>query len=413
MSVRSTAVGLMTTCIVLALMVGGVELVLRLLNYPSRISRGNVERLFTEYDSVRGWRNIAGRSGTFSATEFETFVAYNSRGFRGPEVTERKPPGVVRIILLGDSFTDGYTVPLPQRTAEVLQQLLQGRADSQRVEVIAMGTSGYSTDQQLLWFESEAVRYDPDIVVLMFYGNDVWYNARPDYYGYGKPMFVTREGRLTLTNVPVPRPAAQAAQAAEAEQTGDVTIARWLRDRTKLGLLAARAVRTNPTLLSVAARLGIVAPPRETEIEAASDANAPREFSVYQEPLPSDIAAAWTITDSLIARLRDAVQAQGARFVVFEIPPRPVIHPRDGGFPPIRTSDGKAVLDLDAVRRRLTHTCTALNLSCVFPAERMIEAARTLGGGRRLYFIGDIHWTAHGHRAAAEILADSLAPRLP
>ncbi|MFQ5923322.1 MAG: SGNH/GDSL hydrolase family protein, partial [Anaerolineales bacterium] len=175
---------------IMGLMIAGLSLLatlsmleagLRFADYPQDTSPH--QRLFVEYDATRGWRNTPGANDYYSPTgEYRTHLQYNARGIRGTERPYSKPPDTYRIIILGDSFTDGYSVDLEDRVSEVLEGLLDSVGFSSNPEVIALGTGGYSTDQELLWLESEGLRYQPDLVVLMFTNNDVWYNAQPRYW---------------------------------------------------------------------------------------------------------------------------------------------------------------------------------------------------------------------------------------
>src|SRR5262249_42346881 len=147
------------------------------------------QKLFVEYDSVRGWRNTPGAKGRYITEEYNNELEYNSHGIRGPERPYEKPAGTFRIVLLGDSYIEGYMVPLQERVSEVLERLLNAESTGTHYEVIALGTAGYSSDQELLWLEQEGLRYHPDVVVNMFYANDVWYNAQSKYWRGSKPLF--------------------------------------------------------------------------------------------------------------------------------------------------------------------------------------------------------------------------------
>jgi hypothetical protein len=73
-----------------------------------------------------------------------------------------------RILVLGDSFAAGHGVTQEETFSEVLENLLEGRVD-----VINAAVPGWGTVQQLLWFKEEGLRYDPDLVLCMFFiGND-------------------------------------------------------------------------------------------------------------------------------------------------------------------------------------------------------------------------------------------------
>jgi tetratricopeptide (TPR) repeat protein len=128
-------------------------------------------------------------------------ISTNSRGWRGVrEFSFQKAAGVKRIVLLGDSFTFGEDEEDEHVWAEVLQEALR------KWEVINLGVHGYGTDQELLVFREEGIRYQPDIVVLGFFAENVLRNGL-SFRDYAKPRFALRDGRLALTNVPVPTPA--------------------------------------------------------------------------------------------------------------------------------------------------------------------------------------------------------------
>lgn len=106
----------------------------------------------------------------------------NSKGLRADrEYPYEKPVGVKRIVSLGDSFTAGYEVQGDETFSSVLEQTL--RAKGHRVEVLNAGVSGYSNAEAILYLERELARYDPDLVLLSFYANDLVDNARTGLFG--------------------------------------------------------------------------------------------------------------------------------------------------------------------------------------------------------------------------------------
>jgi lysophospholipase L1-like esterase len=106
-------------------------------------------------------------------------------------------------LVLGDSFAWGYGVEETQRFSELLET-------SMDIEVINAGVSGYSTDQELLWLRDEGIKYDMDLVILVFTGNDIGDNHRQLVNTiYYKPQFLREEGHLVLTGYPVPRTSPQ------------------------------------------------------------------------------------------------------------------------------------------------------------------------------------------------------------
>ena len=101
-------------------------------------------------------------------------LATNSDGFRDYEYTEEKPDNTIRIICLGDSFTAGDGVLLDDTFPKVLERTLNERYDdAPRFEVINTAVVSYTTLEEWYAFERKGLDFEPDIVVVGFYLNDV------------------------------------------------------------------------------------------------------------------------------------------------------------------------------------------------------------------------------------------------
>ncbi len=154
---------------------------------------------FYLYDATLGWKNVP----NWTATTRGYPLSINSRGLRDREHAYRKPAGVRRVLVLGDSFAWGYGVGDRDIFPEVLERRFE--SSGRNWQVINTGVSGWGTDQQYLFLKSEGFRYEPDVVVLAFYlMNDPHEVVVSDIYGLSKPVFL--DTRLSLGNVPVPMP---------------------------------------------------------------------------------------------------------------------------------------------------------------------------------------------------------------
>ena len=73
-----------------------------------------------------GWFHVPNHGGLWYSEyrEFETEVHINARGLRDREIGYDKPPGVYRILILGDSFAEALQVPLEVTFAKQLEALL-------------------------------------------------------------------------------------------------------------------------------------------------------------------------------------------------------------------------------------------------------------------------------------------------
>lgn len=125
-----------------------------------------------EVDGRYGWALLPNK--TYQAADYDTREVYqyttNSRGWKDVEHTYAKPPGVTRILFVGDSNTIGV-VPMGQEYHRQLEQLLH-EAGYTNVEVIAIGIGAWGTDQELMALTDEGLRYEPDIVVYQLDAND-------------------------------------------------------------------------------------------------------------------------------------------------------------------------------------------------------------------------------------------------
>jgi lysophospholipase L1-like esterase len=107
-------------------------------------------------------------------------VRTNSWGFRTFEFTERKKPGVFRIVCLGDSSTFGFNVEERDAYPAVLARLLE-EAQPNRFEVLNLGVPGYSSRQGLELIRQRVLELEPDLVTFAFGTNDrFWWRPLSD-----------------------------------------------------------------------------------------------------------------------------------------------------------------------------------------------------------------------------------------
>jgi lysophospholipase L1-like esterase len=101
-------------------------------------------------------------------------VSINSQGLRDYEYPAAKPPGVYRVMLLGDSTTLGWGVPFNETTAKILERELNAEhiPGYQRFEAINAGVGNYDTVQEVTYYETRGRAFQPDLVVLVYFIND-------------------------------------------------------------------------------------------------------------------------------------------------------------------------------------------------------------------------------------------------
>jgi hypothetical protein len=238
---------------------------------------------FTVYDPVLGWKLAPSRTLTFAGAHFSVRVVHNAEGLRDRHYDDARVPGRRRILVLGDSVVWCWGVEQADCFTERLERSL---ADT---DVINAGVPGYSTAQELLFYEREGRRYRADVVVLVVAPNDPEDNL--DRRG---PRFHLDGGTLTYDPAPPPRRKSAAHE--------------WWQRRSRLY-----------------AWLGYVGPAADRAWRAAFAEHAPMDTAPPVEPggtlapTPAAITAtpaAWTLTEALFDRLRHDVESDGAHLVV-------------------------------------------------------------------------------------------------
>lgn len=105
----------------------------------------------------------------------------NSAGMRNTrDFPYEKPAGVLRVLSLGDSHTQGHEVRQEATFSAVLERMLETRG--LHAEVLNAGVSGFSTAEALVYLENEGWKYSPDVVVLGFFANDFEDNLKADLF---------------------------------------------------------------------------------------------------------------------------------------------------------------------------------------------------------------------------------------
>lgn len=97
---------------------------------------------------------------------FQVTYSFNSLGFRGPEISLRPPAGKKRLLVLGDSMTEGHGSELADAFPSLLNQRLPGW------EVINGGLQGASPIVYALNIE-RYLNLNPDSMLVVLYENDI------------------------------------------------------------------------------------------------------------------------------------------------------------------------------------------------------------------------------------------------
>lgn len=101
-------------------------------------------------------------------------VTTNSHTLRDREYSVAKPPGVYRIVMLGDSTTFGWGVKESETVAKILEMRLNQMSvpPYRSFEVLNAGVGNYDTVQEYNHYLTYDREFHPDLVVIEYFIND-------------------------------------------------------------------------------------------------------------------------------------------------------------------------------------------------------------------------------------------------
>ena len=273
----------------------------------------------------------------------------NERSIRHGGISVPKPADLNRVIYLGDSLPydpDGFVAMTRRR--------LGGSAN---IEVINASTPGYTSYQEVLFYERYLADTSPDLVIWTYCLND---NHRFLHrFDEQAQMLLTDEARATLL--------------------GDSTWGAWL-DRSQV------LVRLRLALLGLSKRVS-----RQQETFEWENLVAFR--SAWDED-------SWVEYEQHLLRLKSSLDAQGARLAIVVFPFEPQLRYRNDG-----ANRRQALLP----QRQLGELCERYDVPCLDLYEPF---AQEYDLGRAL-FSDEIHLNPEGHQLTTELVLDFLAAESP
>lgn len=364
------------------------------------------ESLFTNYGDTYicsptlGWLGRPNYQDVITREEYSRPVQFNAYGMYDTDHPLQKPANVFRILWLGDSFAQTLQVAETQTAHQQLENLLNARLGSaeRRFEVVNAGVIGWGTGQELVYYREQGRRFQPDVVLLLFFmGNDVDDNLPGhaltiDGFNCFAPYFPVCEGRLEPDPwyyVPGLEPAWRHCPAAKKWLTGGLS---WLQQNSHL------FAKIEPLLQSL----------------------TPRRLYGQQFGLPfaalyipeesEEVRYGWQVTEGLLAQFNRDVEADGAKFGVAIVAPREVVwlsQLKPEQLQSLYQSDPTFInAQIDRPNRRLSAFLQKQSIPALDLQQPMIDYMTVTDA--KLYLPIDRHWTVAGNRLAAELVYNWL-----
>ncbi|MBY0401159.1 SGNH/GDSL hydrolase family protein, partial [Myxococcota bacterium] len=330
--------------------------------------------------NARGW----------AVGEARQYVELNAEGARDVDHAVAKPPGVHRVVVLGDSYAAAYEVEQNEAFWAVAGEALgvcpalAGRP----VEMINLSKRGYGTAEELLVWRKLGAKYAPDQVVLAFYTGNDFRNNSPELKASGRPYFRLDGDALVLDESYAEDPAYQ----------------RWIGWPGDLWYGLVRHVRV-VQLVRHLRRQGKAMlealEARKKASEGGAGAEAGIDEAIYREPQDPAWQSAWTTSERLVAALREEVEAAGARFLFMTLSTAAQVHPDAS----LRAATAKRLgaSDLSYPERRFEAFARAQGIRWLSPIPELRAEAESSGEcvhGFPGPWSCQGHWNATGHRVA-------------
>jgi len=309
----------------------------------------------------------------------------NSHGLRGPELPLAKPPGVRRIVVLGDSFAWGHGVSEGLAFPELMEALLPS------TQVVNLGVPGFSIRTEQRYFEQLGAAFEPDIVLLALCQNDIH-----DLDAFEKQQAESRTRQEQRTE------RSAAGQAPSPEVDHPVRSFKQFLDRhSYVYALCRQSVNSHKTLARLAVRLGL-----KEELAGFELLDDNLHASMVNPPPP--VVRAHEQLQRDLLRLDQCVRSRGAKLVIAMIPSIQAVDPRELTLSLAYTTYEPADFDTGLPHRRVRAFAAEHHIPVIDPLERFRAA---LARGARLYLPGDLHFSPEGHRLFAEAVSEALPPQ--
>jgi len=362
----------------LAVAVGGAEVALRVVPPPER-------KAHLVSDPVRHHRLQRSWSGVVQGFPYRT----NALGLRDRDIATPKPSGVVRVLMLGDSFTEGGGFPdedtVPRRAERAL------RASCAGIEVVNAGTASYSPILEYLTLREIGRAVAPDLVVVNLDMTDVHDDlirtALAERDAEGLPLRVaTDRRRETALLLP---PVLPASLRVADEGLGRLLLWQGFR-KSGAGRRAFGALNLDEAALRARGLLGDLRYDR---------------LAITRDTPARDEEVAWATTARYLAAMKRDGERLGARFAV-------VLYPYAHQVAAHESPEGRVVFGIGPglyASERPFVTAAAIGQRHGFRVITLLETFRRRADpARPLFRSDDIHHTAEGARVMAEGIAAGL-----
>lgn len=334
---------------------------------------------FIQPHAELGWSHTPGKEGHWTVGEDRIHIKINSKGLRDKEYAYRKEEGTFRILVLGDSFTEGFQVPLEDTFCKVLECELN--RDVGKYEVINAGFAGAGTDYELLFLKREGYKYSPDLVIIGFFGNDIFDNYR------SKSVLETKNAPLEYE-----------------KKSLIIHVKKFLAQNScAYNYFGYTLPKHVPFLAKVLMELGLIS---FQPIDSPGGVNQ-LHYLVFAKEYGPEWKKAWEVTQVLISEIRKESENHGSHLAVVSIPFREQVYEDVWQSRLLKPEMNKGEWDLDKPDRLLARFLDDAGI----PFLQLLPYFKKAADKSKLYHSEDGHWNVEGHHLAGQVIYNWLCKR--
>ena len=343
------------------------------------------EQEYLRRDSLLGFAPMENKTMTWRKEGFAR-TQFNSYGMRDIERTLIKPPNVYRIAVIGDSYVESLQVDRNDSFCAKLEKRLSEPGEKTKVEVLNFGVSAYNLGQMMLRTENLALKFQPDMVLLVVRTHTSRQLPQNPNGGFlwARPSFTLNKDGQLITDYGLQKGYMESSEGKRAQLLG------WIRQHSRIWGVVSLCVE------QVAAWWDKVSHPRFDLAAAAakktafdqqsphgSDASLQQTSKLLSEKCAISV---WPVADAIITRMKNSCNDAGARFCIVRLP---------GARGDINREES----------RLLANSAKQLNVPYC-DMTPVLERAVKKGDAEKIWYIG--HFAPMGH----DLIADELLPFL-
>lgn len=373
---RELLKGSLLTLVSVLVCVGLLEIVVRIIE-PKEVMR----YFYSQDDPVLHHKFKPNATGRYKTVEFDTDYSINSFGLRDKEFAAAKPANTFRILMLGDSFTEGDGVFSHETFSRKLEERLQAMGGPRKYEVINAGVGSYSPLLEYLYLKNHGLQFSPDLVILNFDLSDLYddlsYTALARFDEKGIPLGVSPSGEPEgLLKGPL------------------ATFKDWFKNNLRLYNFIR--IRITPQL-EMAKRQG----------DFNGDIRLDKYALLRETYVDND--SNWMPTQRYLLLIRDLLKDNGIEFRMTVYPYGLQIHPKEWKSGREYWQFKQDTVYSTWPQEKLEQWATANGITTINMCPDFRELSKAVFP---LYLDNNGHWVAAGHQLVADVLFRNLQPYL-